>query len=121
MRDRAELIRRIEKSLKFWGTHDLADLKEEIDTGRVRVFMGGHGVWMAQVCKHPRKRLLNVSLLAGELPGVMAIQKQVEDFAVQEKCDLIVAPHVRLGLKDVFKKTGWQVKGYNMSLPLRGD
>ena len=116
-----ELIRRIEKSLAFWGTHTLGDLREDLDADRVRAFMGEHGVWMAQVCDHPQKRLLNVCLLAGELPGVMDVQKQVEDFAVRMNCDLVVAPHVRFGLKDVFKKTGWQVKGYNMSLPLTGD
>jgi hypothetical protein len=113
-----EITRRIKKSLAFWGTHSWEDFREELRDGRAQLFLSDHGVWVAQVVNFPRKRLLNVWLLAGELPEVMDLQKDVEAYARDMGCSDIVAPHVRFGLKDILKKTGWQVKGYNMSLPL---
>jgi len=104
----SEIIKRIEKALEIDGTHTWDDVQEMLIDGRCQIFWDEHGCWITEVLVTPRKRLLNVWIVAGELPEVMSLQEKVERFALTETCDQIIVKGARFGWKDIAKEYGWR-------------
>ena len=115
-----EIIRRIEKALAIDGTHTWDDVRELLIDGRCQIFWDEHGAWITEVLDYPRKRLLNVWIVAGELPEVMALQSQVEHFALTKTCDHIIVRGARFGWRDIAKEYGWREHAMMLVHDVRG-
>lgn len=115
----AEKIRRIEKALRrAGGTHEWPDMQELLIRGDAQIFDNEHGCWVTEVRAFPRKRLLNVWVVAGELPDVMDIQEQVERYGLSQSCERMYAT-IRPGWKDIYPKHGWKKDALVISKELR--
>jgi hypothetical protein len=103
-----EIIRRIEAALAIDGTHMWEDVREMLIDGRCQIFWNEHGAWITELLLYPRKRVLNVWIVAGQLPEVMMLQQQVMDFALTQTCDIVMVKGARFGWKDIAREYGWR-------------
>jgi hypothetical protein len=110
-----EIVRRIERALAREGTHGWEDVRASLLKGNSRMFWNDHGVWITETVDTPRKRLLNVWIVAGELPGVMELQKDVQSHAAAMGCQSIVAT-ARRGWKPVARAFGWKEQAMVITL-----
>ena len=115
-----EIIRRIQKALDIDGTHDWEDVREMLVDGRAQIFWNEHGAWITEILTMPKKRLLNVWIVAGELPEVMQVQEQVERFALTMTCDGIIVKGARFGWRDIAKEYGWTEHALMLWHPVTG-
>ncbi len=101
-------IDRIKKALDLGrNTFTWEDVEERIVDGRLQIFDNDHGVWITEITQTPQRRFLNCWIVAGELPGVMALQANVEAHAKANGCEFISAT-ARPGWKHVAKEYGWE-------------
>lgn len=112
-----EQLRRIEAALEISGTHSLADVAKAIVDGNAQCFENAHGCWITEIMVSPRRKWLNVWVVAGELPGVMDIQPQVLAFAKAHGCEKVTAT-ARLGWKHVAKAHGWSNQSLVITHPV---
>lgn len=115
-----EIIRRIEKALEIDSTHSWEDVREMLVDGRCQIFWNEHGAWITEVLVSPRKRVLNVWIVAGELPEVMDLQKDVERHALTQTCDEMIVKGARFGWKNVAKEYGWEEHAVVLRHPVSG-
>lgn len=111
----SEIVRRIEEALAIDGTHNWQDMREMLIDGRCQIFWSDHGAWITEILAGPRKKFLNVWVVAGELPEVMEIQKQVERHARENGCKVMVVRGARLGWKNIAKAYGWDTRAVVLS------
>jgi hypothetical protein len=116
-----EIIERIKKALAIDGTHTWEDVREMLVIGAAQIFWNEHGCWITQMAVFPRKRVLNVWIVAGELPEVMELQKQVERYALTMSCDAITVTSARFGWKHIAKEHGWEEHGMMLYKPVTGE
>jgi hypothetical protein len=107
-----EIIRRIEKVLEIDGTHTWEDMREMLCEGQCKIFWNEHGAWITEILVYPRKRTLNVWVVAGEMPEVMELQNDVERYAITMTCDAMTARDAR------FKDYGWQEQAMVLVKPI---
>lgn len=107
----AEIVARIEEALEREGTHNWDDVREMLITGEAQIFFNDHGAWITRICVAPRMRWLHVWLAAGQLPGVMDIQEQVEQFARTNTLARIIVT-ARPGWSVLASKEGWEKFGW---------
>lgn len=104
----AEKIKRIEKALRLGrDIFSWEDIRERAMDGRLQIFDNEHGVWVTEIIQTPQKRYLNCHIVAGELPGVMALQDGVIKHAANSSCAFISAI-ARPGWKPHLETYGWQ-------------
>jgi hypothetical protein len=115
-----EIIARIEKALAIDGTHTWEDVREMLVNGACQIFSNEHGAWITEILVSPRKRMLNVWIVAGELPEVMALQAEVERYALTMTCEEMVVRGARLGWKNVAKEYGWEEHAMVLRRPVTG-
>lgn len=104
-----KIIERIKKALARDKSHTWEDLDARLKVGTAQIFWNDHGAWVTEVLQAPRKRSLNVWVVAGELPEVMDLQDQVIEFARKMDCKELHAT-ARFGWKHVARAHGWQEK-----------
>lgn len=100
-------IERIEKALARGGTHTWEDVRDGLRAGRCQIFDSAAGVWITEIIDAPQMRYCHCWIVAGELPDVMTVQKEVEDFARSKGCQRITA-EARPGWKHVARAYGWK-------------
>jgi hypothetical protein len=103
----AEIIARIEEALERDGTHTWDDIQELLINGEAQIFWNAHGAWITQIKVAPRRRWLDVWVIAGQLPEVMELQLDVEKFALSHGLDRLVAT-TRPGWLALSEKPGWE-------------
>ena len=103
-------IERIQRALDRDGTHDWVHIRELLKAGKCQIFDSEHGSWITEVISTPKARLLNCWVVAGELPGVMDLQAEVERYAAQENCARMTATG-RRGWKNIARDYGWNEAG----------
>ena len=107
----AEKIKRIEKACMHAGsTHCWEDWRAGLIGGSYRLFENDHGVCIAEIVQAPQKRFLQCHITAGELPGVMDLQGDVDRYALDNGCEFM-STTTRLGWKKVLPKYGWKMDG----------
>lgn len=114
------IVERIKKALEIDDTHTWDDLKEMLIDGRCQIFWSEHGAWITEILVSPRKRLLNVWIVAGELPEVMELQQKAEDFARTMTCSEMIVRGARVGWKDIAKQYGWEETAMVLRHPVTG-
>jgi hypothetical protein len=116
-----EIVRRIEKALAIDGTHTWEDVRQELIAGTAQIFWSEHGAWITQLWPAPRKKVLNVWVVAGELPEVMEIQEQVERFAADNDVDMMTVRGARFGWKHVARQHGWTEQSVVLTHPVNRE
>jgi hypothetical protein len=82
------------------------DLRTLAVSNRVQWWGDERAAIATEVLTYPRRRILNVFMAAGELRGIVALQKEVSDFAQSMGCSHMVA-HGRPAWGLVGKPLGW--------------
>lgn len=96
MTDRAEQVR---VALAEMGdTHSLDDIVDMINSGTMQSFVEGDTWVITQIIDFPRKRVLEVFLVVGDMSSALEIYNRVFAFAREEGCVLVRA----------FGRDGWQ-------------
>jgi len=103
-------VDRLQRALNRDGGHDWSDVVGLLEKGECQIFDGPHGAWVTSIKEAPKGRALNVWLVAGELPGVMETQPEVEAFALANGCKKLTAG-VRRGWKKTAEAHGWKIVG----------
>ena len=105
-----EIIARIEKALVHGGeTHTWEDIRIGLMEGHYQIFWNDHGACITQVCKTPQLLYLDCFVVAGELPGVMNLSQEVENYGKSMGCKFMTTS-ARMGWKKVLPNYGWKEK-----------
>lgn len=112
-----EIVRRIKKALSREGngSHEWQDVVALLKAGKAQIFFNEHGAWITEIIQSPRKRWLNVWVVAGQLPGVMDLQAQVIEYARSQGISDITAT-CRFGWKQIAREYGWKEKAMFITL-----
>jgi hypothetical protein len=114
MLSKAQIVERIKKALARDGTHTLADLFELLQSGAARMFSNQHGCVITEIISSPRKRWLNIWLVAGELPGVLKLQDQVIEYARSRGCEYLTTSARTGWTRTLSDQMGWKTRSINM-------
>jgi hypothetical protein len=95
------------------GLYELSDILERIDDGRMQVHVSRETIAVTEVSVYPRRRVLTMILLAGDLADGEDLHEQVLSFARKLKCDAIIAQG-RVGWARLAKSHGWKTVSQNM-------
>lgn len=102
-----ELRKRLDRALRLAGnTHTIEDITQSISRGDMQCFVYGDSFVLTEIATTPRARYLNVFLAVGDL-SLMALQKELEEFAVKNDCKWMQTLG-RHGWKAVLPAYGWE-------------
>lgn len=101
------LHNRLEKLLRIQGgLYDLEDILHEIAVGRMQSFVEGDTWIVTSVHDYPKKRVLFVEFVVGELSEALEARKQIERFAAEQGCAFIETKG-RRGWHEFGIERGW--------------
>jgi hypothetical protein len=95
------------------GLYELGDLLERIADGRMQAHVSRETIAVTEISVYPRRRVLTIILLAGDLSDGENLHEQVFAFARKVKCDAVVAQG-RHGWARLAKSHGWKIVSQNM-------
>ena len=85
--DLSRLRPQIESALAYsGGTHQYADVAEMIAAGTAVLFPGPSAAIVAEIVEHPRRRVLNIFLAAGNLKELEAMLPLVLEWGHSKGC-----------------------------------
>lgn len=93
--------------------YTLADILERIDDGRMQAHVSRETIAVTEISVYPRRRVLTIILLAGDLSDGENLHEQVFAFARKTECDAIVTQG-RDGWARLAKDHGWKIVSKNM-------
>jgi hypothetical protein len=97
----------VEKALEFMGnTHSFPDILALIEDGQMQSFANGETWAVTQIIDFPKKRVLEVFLVTGDLANAEALHDVVIAYAKAHACDFIRA-YGRDGWSSRAKERGW--------------
>lgn len=103
-----EKLRRLEATLAVAGnTHTIGDIVEGVGQGRFKWFDNGEGHIVAEIMQFPRLRAVNYWLIFGELRHCLALEHEVQPWAIENGCTMAMACG-RRGWGKVAAPTGWE-------------
>lgn len=83
-------MEQLQATLDLMGnTHSVDDIMALIDTGEMQSFSDGDTWVVTQILDFPRKRVLDLFLVVGELKGLRGLYNRVMEHAENEGCDLV--------------------------------
>ena len=111
----AEIYRaKLAKALARAGDlYSLDDLLERINDGRMQAHVSRETIAVTEISVYPKRRVLTIILLVGDLEDGENLHAQVLDFARKMSCDAIVTQG-RVGWARLAKSHGWQTVSTNM-------
>lgn len=92
--------------LKGGSTHELEDILVGIRQNVFQLFHDEDAIVVTEILQSPRKRILNVFLIAGDFKQVMKLQGKVEEFARAEQCSSMITTG-RFGFLRRLPAYGW--------------
>lgn len=112
------ILERMEKACSLpFASHSLADVIAALKAGHMQAFWNDEAVVVTEICTTPRRRFLNIHLVAGSLDSVLALQTQVASFARKQGLTEVQAT-CRPGWFRRLKKRGWEKCAEVLTLPL---
>jgi hypothetical protein len=93
--------------------YDLADLLERIADGRMQAHVSRETIAVTEISVYPKRRVLTIIVLAGDLEDGENLHAQVFAFARKMECDAVVAQG-RVGWARLAKSHGWKTVSTNM-------
>ena len=104
----AEKAHRLQKALEYGGgTHRLDDVVRMLKAGEARLWENEGGVIVTEVEQYPLLRTVRFWLIAGELKQCLALEDQINEWAIGEGCSVATAMG-RKGWGRVAAPTGWR-------------
>lgn len=96
----------VEMLKKFGDLYTFDDVVERIKDGRMQSFARGETWAVTQVNEYPRRKVLDLVFVVGDLDVLESMEQDILDFARQHECSLIMA-NGRMGwLRKKFE--GWK-------------
>ena len=89
----------------------VADMVDLARAGRMQIFHRDDAVVATELLEFPRGKRVNGVLAAGNLRSILAIERDVEDFARSMGAAAIVT-HGRPGWARVGRRTGWALQSW---------
>ena len=113
-----EMRARFERSLQWAGpTHTVENVLERVREGRAQFWHSDDGAIVSEVVEFPLVKTINFWLIAGTLPGCVALEPRVLEFARDVGCEVATGTG-RPGWGSV---PGWRRHSYNFVKPLTKD
>lgn len=106
---RAKLARALERAGDLYSVDDLL---ERIADGRMQAHVSRETICVTEISVYPRRRVLTMILLAGDLEDGEDLHRQVLAFARRVEVDAIVAQG-RHGWARLAKSHGWRIASEN--------
>ena len=107
---RAKLARALERA---GGLYELSDILERIADGRMQAHVSRETMAVTEISVYPRRRVLTIILLAGDLADGEDLHRQVLAFARRVEVDAIVTQG-RDGWAQLAKDHGWDIVSKNI-------
>lgn len=108
----AEKQRRLERALAQGGnTHTIADVVQMLNEGKARFWSQGDGYIVTEIQEFPQKKAVNYWLCFGRLRDVLALEHDINPWAIEQGCSVAVACG-RPGWLRAAGPTGWRLHGY---------
>jgi len=102
-----EMRARMERALRYAGdTHTLADITDAVKGSRAQFWTNGDGAIVTELHNFPRRRAVHYWLIAGEMKSCLALQPEIDAWAVGQGCDIATACG-RRGWGRVAAPSGW--------------
>jgi len=112
------LVARIEKALAHGlGTHTFDDVVRALAAGEFQIFHNEGAVCITEIKQTPRKKFLQIFLVAGRLQDLKALQPEVLQFGRDQGCDFVLGGG-RMGWQKVATPgwdKQWVVHKYDLS------
>ena len=102
-------VARLQKALECGGrpTHRLNDVVQLLEQGRAMLWQQGDGCIVTVVYDFPLRKSVDYWLIAGALRDCLALQDQINPWALEQGCTLATATG-RKGWGRVAAPTGWK-------------
>lgn len=102
-----KMLELIKKALRIGGgTHELEDILVGIRQNVFQLFSADSAIVVTEILQSPRKKILNVFLVAGDFESIMGLTPKVDEFAKSEGCSFMITTG-RFGLIRRLPKFGW--------------
>jgi hypothetical protein len=113
--DRGEIYRaKLREALERAGDlYSIDDILERIRDGRMQAHVSRETIAVTEISVYPKRRVVTIILLAGDLSDGEDLHEQVFAFARKLKCDAVVAQG-RVGWARLAKSHGWKTVSTNM-------
>ena len=99
----------IEAALEYnAGTHDLSDVLHAIAIGEMQLWAGEDSVIISQVVVYPRKKVLHLPFVGGNLAELERMEPTIQEFARFLKCDLITSAGRKGWERSFLKELGYK-------------
>ena len=117
--DVARIEAALEKALlRAGGTHDLRrDIYPMLRAGRLQWWSRGQGAIITELVTFPNCKICNYFLAAGEMADVLALQAEIDAWAIGQGCDAVTMAG-RDGWERVLRGHGWDKVAVVMMRPL---
>jgi hypothetical protein len=114
------LLARFEQALRHGGpTHRVSDVVRLIQDKQAQLWIRGDGVIVTELQPFPLAKTVSYWLAAGNLRDCLALQDQINAWAVHEGCVRATLTG-RRGWGRFAAARGWKLHGYYYSKPLGG-
>ncbi len=108
--DENHYITKMERMLLLGGgTHTVEDLTHAIARGTMQSWVNGNSWAITQILVFPRKKIVEIFAVVGDLPELDVLEDRIVDFAREIKADMIRS-FGRHGWLKRSKRLGWQCK-----------
>lgn len=91
------------------GTHTPVDVAESILRGTMQLWPGPEACAVTEIVVYPSKKVLHVFLAAGNMEGIVDMQKSAEEWGKLQGCTAMTIAG-RKGWARVLKDVGYQEK-----------
>lgn len=115
-----QLIAKTEAALARAGEMTFADAVELARARKLQIFARPDAMVLTQVCSFPRTRVLDCIAAAGTLPGIVGLQREIEEYARGEGCAALTA-HGKPSWGYFGERYGWAPQSMMFSKSLTGD
>lgn len=101
------------------GTYCIDDVFRDLEVGAMQAFSKNQTIVITQIVQAPRKRWLNIFVVAGSSKDAMSLQDEVMQFAADKGCEFM-AMTGRKGWSKILPKFGWSEQSVSYAIPVRG-
>lgn len=99
----------IEDALAYsHGTHEFEDIAHGVYTGMMQLWPTPRGCLITEIVVFPKKKILNIFLVGGELDQILEMHESVIAWAKSQGCSSLTG-HGRKGWEKALKDHGWKV------------
>lgn len=116
-----QMLKRLQRALDFaGGIYSVEDVVDLVKAGKMQAWHTPNSLVLSQVVPYPRKKVLNVFAVVGDMDEALSMHDELEAFAKEQGCEFMMMTG-REGWTRVMPKWGWGKAGVTMTYPLGGE